>query len=117
MTERTRDGKVQFRCGRDYRNLFELANDAILVFEPESEVVLVVDEYACDMYGIPMERFADMNIKDLSRDVQRGERRLPNLLARGQHGGFETVQYRADGTRSTSSSTLRSSSSGGAKPS
>lgn len=98
VTARTGDGKAQPRWGRDYRNLFELANDAILVFEPESEVVLDVNECACEMYGIPIEQFIGLSIKDLSQDVKRGERHLRRLLAQGRYDGFETVQYRADGT-------------------
>ncbi len=86
------------RSARDYRSLFELANDAILILEPEGEVVLDVNERACGLYGIPRERFIGTSIKGLSRDVGRWEEHLRLLLAQGRYDGFETVQYRADAT-------------------
>jgi diguanylate cyclase (GGDEF)-like protein/PAS domain S-box-containing protein len=97
-TERVRAEEARRRSERDYRNLFELANDAVLVLDPESETVLDANGRACEMYGFPREEFIGRSIKDLSRDVGRGEEHLRLLLSRGRYDGFETVQYRADGT-------------------
>jgi diguanylate cyclase (GGDEF)-like protein/PAS domain S-box-containing protein len=80
-----------------YLDLFELANDAILVYDPESRLILDVNERACEMYGLPRERFVGTSIRELSLEVPRGRSYLKTLLSRGSYEGFETVHRRADG--------------------
>jgi len=80
-----------------YLDLFELANDAILVYDPESRLILDVNGRACEMYGMSREVFVGTSIRDLSLDVPRGRRYLRTLLSRGSYEGFETVHRRADG--------------------
>ncbi len=82
----------------DYRRIFEGAHDAILIFDPADERVLAVNEQACEVYGFPRQQFIGMSLKAISKDVERGEREIASTLQRGKHYGFETVQYRADGT-------------------
>ncbi|HZB95815.1 MAG TPA: PAS domain S-box protein, partial [Herpetosiphonaceae bacterium] len=93
-----RDITERKQAEQDYRNLFELANDAILVFEPEGEIILDVNNRACSLYGFPREQFVGKSLKDLSQDPGRGERYLQILRAEGTYQGFETIQFRADGT-------------------
>lgn len=83
---------------QEYRRLFELANDAILVYEPESREILDVNENACEIYGYPRETFIGMSMKNLSLDRQRGRRYLETLLSRGSYQDFETIHRRQDGT-------------------
>jgi len=83
---------------RDYRTLFERANDAIVIFEPDGEVVLDANTRACAMYGLSRERLIGASLRDFTRDAARGERYLQTLMADGQYESFETVQVRADGT-------------------
>ncbi len=86
------------RKSEGYRNLFRHANDAIMIFEPESEVVIDVNDRACKIYGIPRDEFIGRSIKEMSQDAARGEQQLEHLLVEGTYQEFETVQYRADGT-------------------
>jgi PAS domain S-box-containing protein len=82
----------------EYLNLFKLANDAILIFEPDGEIVLDVNDKACKVYGISREDFIGRSIKDMSNDARRGEQQIKKLLLEGTYQEFESVQYRADGT-------------------
>ena len=82
----------------EYRNLFENANDAILIFETETEIVIEVNEKACQLYGFDHDAFVGKSIKEISQDVRQGEIQLRELLKRGTNQSFETIQFRADGT-------------------
>ena len=83
---------------REYRRLFELANDAILIYEPESRRILDVNENACKIYGYPRETFLSMTMKELSLDRERGRQYLDALLSRNSYQDFETVHRSYDGT-------------------
>lgn len=76
---------------REYRRLFELANDAILIYEPESREILDVNENACKIYGYPRETFVGMTMKELSLDRERGRLYLDTLLSRSSYQDFETI--------------------------
>ena len=92
----------ELRCSeRKYRELFELANDAILIFEPEHEMILEANARACELYAIPHSQLVGMSLKRLTQDVERGESQIAELLCRGSSSNFETVHHRADGTAIT----------------
>ncbi|MGC2239079.1 MAG: EAL domain-containing protein [Pyrinomonadaceae bacterium] len=97
ITERKR-AEEALRKSEEYRNLFKLANDAIIIFEPEGEIVLDVNDYACKMYGYPREEFIGRSLKEISENVQRGEQRLASLLKNETSESFETVHCQKDGT-------------------
>lgn len=94
---RTRAEDALRKSEHEYRRLFELANDAILIYEPESREILDVNENACEIYGYPRETFLGMTMKELSLDRQRGRRYLSTLLSRSTYQDFETVHRRYDG--------------------
>lgn len=97
VTER-READEAVRKGEEYINLFKLANDAIVIFEPEGEVVLDINDKACEIYGFSREDFIGRSIRDISKNVSRGDEQVKKLLAQGTYQEFETVQYRADGS-------------------
>jgi PAS domain S-box-containing protein len=80
-----------------YFDLFENANDAILIFEPESEVILEANSKACEVYGFGKERLVGMSLKGITTDVPRGERQIAKLLLDSNYRNFETVHTRSDG--------------------
>ena len=82
---------------REYRNLFENANDSILIFKPESEVILDANNHACITYGFSKSEFIGLSLKQISENVQRGERAIQELLQRGTYKEFETVEFSKDG--------------------
>jgi diguanylate cyclase (GGDEF)-like protein/PAS domain S-box-containing protein len=84
---------------REYRrNVFETANDAILIFDLEAGVILEANLRACEMYQLPSERLVGSDAASLSTDPERGRRHYRSVLADGSHRGFESVHRRADGT-------------------
>jgi PAS domain S-box-containing protein len=80
-----------------YQNLFRLANDAILVIEPETEIVLDANDKACEMYGYNREEFVGISIKTISENTERSKQLFELLMSNGSSQEFESVQYRADG--------------------
>jgi PAS domain S-box-containing protein len=81
-----------------YRNIFEHANDAIVVFEPRTERILEANVRALELYGFSREEFIGMSLKRLTMDVARGEMQITETLQSGAYNDFETVHFRKDGT-------------------
>lgn len=93
--ERTQEA---LRKSEQYQNLFRLANDAILVIEPETEVVLDANEKACELYGYDRRQFIGLNLQDISEKSEENSSYLKELKKTGRCQEFETIQYRADNT-------------------
>ena len=98
ITARTQAEAALRHSEQDYRILFERANDAILIFDPAGEIVLDANAQACSLYGLPRDALLGSSLRDRSQDTARGDAFLRRLLAHGTYAGFETVQFRADGT-------------------
>lgn len=81
--------------------IYQKAGDAILIFEPHSEQVLEVNETACTLYGYTYEEFRSLSMKQLSRDVQRGEAAIQRLLNGEDLGNFKTAHRRKNGEEMT----------------
>lgn len=86
------------RKSEQFESLFRLANDAILIVETESEIVLDANDKACELYDLSREEFVGRSVKDFSENPERGGKFLNKLLNEGDYQIFESVQYRADGT-------------------
>lgn len=96
------DRRVAEQAAREtaeYRNLFQNANDAILIFEIDTEVVIDVNDKACEMYGIDRDDFIGKSIKGVSHDEARGTAQLKELLDKGTNQSFETIHFHSDGTQ------------------
>jgi PAS domain S-box-containing protein len=98
ITERKQVERALKQSERDYRGLFENAHDAILIFDPDREVVLEVNQRACDLYGFGREEFVGLSMSDISRDPEGGRVRVRETLGSEPYHHFESVQYRKDGT-------------------
>ncbi|HLG14396.1 MAG TPA: PAS domain S-box protein [Blastocatellia bacterium] len=81
-----------------YANLFENVNDAILVFEPATEIILDANKNACEAYGFNTGELTGLSMKSLTRDPEQCESQIERLLAEGRCENFETVYARKDGT-------------------
>ena len=92
-----RDAKESERQYR--RNVFELANDAILIYSTETGLILEANRRACEMYGFPQETLVGKKVSELSLEREAEEEHTREVLLRGAHRGFETVHCRADGAR------------------
>ncbi|MGA2669409.1 MAG: CHASE3 domain-containing protein [Ignavibacteria bacterium] len=83
---------------RDYRTLFEQAHDAIVIIEPEKEIILDVNDRACEMYKINKAQFIGLSLKSFSKNVPDGEKHIKLILEKGYDNDFQSVHYRKDGT-------------------
>lgn len=88
---------AMMRESSEYRNLFHLANDSILIFDPTTAVILNVNDKACDSYRISRENFIGMSLKHISLDRERDAKMLETLFTDGASEEFETVHLRGDG--------------------
>ncbi len=85
------------RSERDYRGLFENAHDAIIIFEPECEQVLEVNQKACEQYGYSREEFLTLTLDIISTNIENGKRKIQRLIDQEGRLSFETIQKRKDG--------------------
>ncbi|HZU41912.1 MAG TPA: PAS domain S-box protein [Terriglobales bacterium] len=82
----------------EYHHLFENANDAILIFAPETQLILECNNTACGMYGFRREELVGMSLRQLTQDAAHAQYQVAELLQHGTHTNFETIHLRHDGT-------------------
>lgn len=99
ITERTRSEEAVRKSRIEYQALFESANDPIIIFEPEEEIILEVNESACSTYGLSKDEFVGISLKALTKDVESGESALRELLRTGTVTDYETTHFRKDGAQ------------------
>jgi len=97
VTERKLAEEAVRQSERHYRSLFENANDAILILEPETETILEANSSAEELYGVARGALVGQSLKRFTRDVTRGEEQVRELLRKGRFQNFATVHYRSDG--------------------
>ena len=98
ITAEKRADEALRQSERDYRQLFENAHDAILIFAVDDEKILEVNQRACELYGFDRSELVGMSLELLTKDVPLGKARIRETLERGMHRAFETVHRRRDGT-------------------
>jgi PAS domain S-box-containing protein len=98
ISERKRMEEALRASEQQYRELFESANTAILIFEPGNEVILEANPEACRAYGFSRVELLGKSLKELTCDVAQGEQQIRELLRAGSHRNFETVHFRKDGS-------------------
>ncbi|HYO48487.1 MAG TPA: HD domain-containing phosphohydrolase [Chloroflexia bacterium] len=99
ITEREQVEKALAQSEQYYRGLFESAHDAIIILDPEGEIVLDVNDCACRIYGLSRDEFIGMSMESVSHDVSHGKLQITETLARESSYRFETIQYRSDGAK------------------
>jgi PAS domain S-box-containing protein len=89
------------RMETNYRELFEKANDAIFVEDPETGEILDVNERMCEMHGYTREEARDLHISDVSANqepftLEKAAENLGKAMREGSHV-FEWKNKRKDG--------------------
>ena len=97
ITERKQIEAALRRSELEYRNLFESANDAILIFEPGTERIIEANRQACVTYGLSYDEIVGLSLKTLTKDPTRGELQLDQVLKDGFDSNFETVHFTKNG--------------------
>ena len=90
--ERQRAKEALKQSERDYRGLFENAHDAIIIFDPEDEIVLDANRRACEMYGIGRAEFIGMRLDRVSKTECSSQGHVPETLPTTVPYQFETIQ-------------------------
>jgi len=100
LTERKRTEKSLQASERRYRTLFEKANDAIFL-ETEDDVIIAVNQRACDLLGYSHEELLAMKVPDLQAPEVRGGLGtvIKGELAKHQDNPFEGLDFHRDGRR------------------
>jgi len=97
MTER-KHSEEALRKLEEYRNLFQLANDAILILDAAEGTVLDVNDKACESYGIARDQFIGCNLRDITADPVGVKHRLEQMQTDGKPQEFEVVHIHPDGS-------------------
>lgn len=98
ITERKIMERALRQSEREYRNLFENATDTMVVFDPETGIILEANSRACEMYGLTKDELLGVSLKVIAKDVEGGEERVREILTHGGIKNFETVHFKKDGT-------------------
>jgi diguanylate cyclase (GGDEF)-like protein/PAS domain S-box-containing protein len=81
----------------DYRNLFEGVTDAVLIFEPETEMILEANRKACETYDLSRKEIIGLSLKNFSPDPGRGREEVRRMMKTREPCRFETVHFGKDG--------------------
>ncbi len=98
ITEKKIAEKELIESEKDYRELFEYAHDAIIVFEPDDETVLDVNNQACKLYGFEKNEFIGLSLQAISKNVEKGRLTVKTIMERGGQQQINSTHYRKDGT-------------------
>src|SRR5204863_6854231 len=74
--ERKRAAGALANSEKQYRSLFENANDCVMIIDPESETILKANPRAGELYGFAPEELVGMTLKNFRRDIARGEEKF-----------------------------------------
>lgn len=81
-----------------FKKVFENANDAILVFDPEKEIIIEANPKASELFGYSYEELIGSSLKSFTVDVPRGENIISLILQEGSYKNYETRYRRKDGS-------------------
>ncbi|HLJ90251.1 MAG TPA: PAS domain S-box protein [Candidatus Angelobacter sp.] len=92
------EGRPEFLPPEVYQEVFQRANDAIIIFNPVDEIILEVNPRAEELYGCPRSQLIGMSLKSFTLDVPRGEEGIARVLEAGRYHNFETAHRSRSGT-------------------
>jgi len=80
-----------------YKNLFDTASDAIIIFEPKGKIILGVNNKSCELYGFTKDEFVGMNIKLISKSVGYEEEMIQHAQRNSRGKVFDAVHISKSG--------------------
>ncbi len=81
-----------------YKTLFESAHDSIIVFEPENEIILDLNEHAAKMYGLTVQKMVGRSLREFTKDIPQGIKFINKIMEQGTLLDFESTHLRDDGS-------------------
>ncbi len=101
ITERKRAEEALHASEENYRTIFNAANDAIFVHDPESGEILDVNQRFCEMFGYTVEEARELSVEDVSSGqppyTQEEALRYIHVAARGEPQTFEWLARGREG--------------------
>jgi PAS domain S-box-containing protein len=82
---------------QSYKFLSEQSHDAILIFSPDTQIVIDVNSKACELYGIKREDFIGLSLKYLLKNVPETTQHIKETIDKHGPNQFQTVNYKKDG--------------------
>ncbi len=98
IAERKETETLLKQSEQDYRRLFENAHDAIILFDPKTEIILDVNQRACEMYKLPRNEFIDRSLQSFTINADKEEKHIQEILLKGSFRKFETIHRINDGS-------------------
>jgi PAS domain S-box-containing protein len=74
-----------------YKTIFEFANDAILILNPENAQIITANDKAAEIYGFSVKELSGMNLKQISKNFSYDQIQIENLKKNNILKNFETV--------------------------
>jgi len=98
MTKRKKAEIALQESERNYKDLFENANDAIFILDSEFNYV-DVNQKAIDLFGFSREEFLQLNVKDVipPEQYQKSDKEFAKLNEQGDYDKFIGKQKTKDG--------------------
>lgn len=98
ITEHEKTEAALKQSEKDLYDLFEQAHDAIIIFTPNEQKVLDVNNRATAVYGIPKKDFTGLSLKVIFKNIPENIEHIEKTLQKGYYYNFQTVHYRKNGT-------------------
>ena len=98
IEKRTAIEKELEKSKEDYQGLFENAHDPIIIFDPQTEIVMDVNNRACEIYGFSYEEFMGKSMAEISKYHRKVIKQIKTVLKKGKKHAYEAIQYKADGS-------------------
>ncbi len=102
VTERKQAEEALRISAKNYREIFNAADDMIVLHDAQTGEVLEVNAKVCEVFGFPPEAAARVTLADLCREPGHTPQRALEHLRRANEQGSQLVEWRfrkQDGTR------------------
>jgi PAS domain S-box-containing protein len=98
INRKRKDRKALLKSEEQYRNLFETANDAILIFDPNNREIIDANYRAYELYKKDRNEIIGVNLNNFSRSNKYLDEMLKEISRHGRSGKFETSHFASDGS-------------------
>jgi PAS domain S-box-containing protein len=85
------------RSENQYKTIFQHANDAILILNPDTAEIIAANDKASEIYGFAIDEIVGRNLKQISKNISYDQIQLENLKKNKILKNFETVHFSSTG--------------------